>query len=563
MTIKVSPNHPVFPALNPAQAEIRILEVQPGSPGSAVHCKFHVVTLDKLESPYETLSYTWGDENEATRVTIWLNEAPVAVARNLFDALQRLRMTHEPRYLWVDALCINQADDVEKTWQVSMMYRIYSQCQQCAIWLGVLGDVDVFHARAAVDALCWFAGSRRMPDWMDEDSTRDDAARAVKTFMNLPWWGRIWTVQEAILPSSATVYWGPCEIAWDLMRRAADSFFEGSPARDAPVPGEFGANGGAIDLQCAMRGLQFARHESLFEVLWRWRFRQATDPRDKVYGLVGFRRDTTLPTVKTCDYTIDVKTLFQRVTADLIRISTDLLPLIGRGGEVSDIPGLASWAVDWHGVRDDSRRSKVNFWDHHRRWFGLYFTADRGVRGVCESFKVEDDRILCLHGIQIDRICVVEDRSKGTCVQEYGSAGSFFLNSGGRWGRVITQFQEQYHGKLPENWMSAFLGLITGKLIPGEPNHGDGLDDWMQNMVRPQALFITDSGRFGLGPRNIRSGQEVWILGGSRFPLILNRGVEGIDDEGLTFAGECFVYGVMKGEAIEGRSSEQRVIKLY
>ncbi|EEU45330.1 uncharacterized protein NECHADRAFT_80908 [Fusarium vanettenii 77-13-4] len=481
MTVKILSSDLIFPKLNKDQAEIRILEVQPGSSGSQIHCKFHVATLDELEQPYETLSYTWGDENEATKVTVWLEKTPVPVARNLFDALQRLRMTHEPRYLWVDALCINQGDDVEKTWQVSMMHRVYSQCHQCAIWLGALGDVDVFHARAAVDTLCWFAGSRGKPDWMDDDSAREYAAKALKILINLPWWSRIWTVQEAILPSSATVYWGPCEISWDLMRRAADSFFD-TPSRD--IPDEFWDNGGAIDLQSATRGLAFTRKESLFQVLWRWRFRQATDPRDKVYGLVGFRRDTSLPNVRTCDYTIDVRTLYQRVTADLIH---------------------------------------------------------RGLYGVGEGLKVEDDRILCLHGLQIDRISVVEDRSKETCVEDYGSAGSMFLAGGGRWGKVITEFQEKCPGQLPDNWMSAFLGLITGKL----------------------ALFITESGRFGLGPRNIQPGQEVWVIGGCRFPVVLNRRAGGFKDEGFTFAGECFVYGVMRGEAVEGRSDEQREIKLY
>ncbi|KAF4996681.1 hypothetical protein FDECE_12333 [Fusarium decemcellulare] len=542
MHTKASGHESALRTLDPSHAEIRLLEIEPGSAGAPVRCKYHVATLDDLSFPYEALSYAWGDVNAASQQIVYLEGREVDVTQTLADAFERLRLTEEPRYLWIDALCINQADDGEKTQQVSMMHRIYTQCTQCAIWLGSLAE---------------------RPACFDDDSRRDAAAKALKAFINSTWWGRIWTVQEAILPHDATVYWGPCEIPWKLVQGAANRFFDGRPGPE--VPWEFWGNGSIIDLQSAMRGLEITRNESLFDVLWRWRYRRATDPRDKVYGVLGFRSDVSLPTVTACDYGIDVTALYQRVMADLIRISGDLQPLIGRGGEISDIPGLASWAVDWEGVQDGERRSASNFWDHRRVWHDLGYTADRGLYGVGDGLKVEDDRVLCLHGMRVGRVCVVEDRDGAS---DEGSAGALFRSGGERWGKAITRFQGLYPGQLPENWMSAFLGLVTGKLVPHNPDHGDNLDDWTQQIVRPQVLFITDSGRFGFGPRNVRAGQEVWLLGGSRVPVILNprakeeQASRGPDEE-FTFAGECFVYGIMTGEAVEEQIDQQREVRLY
>ncbi|KAF5584260.1 heterokaryon incompatibility protein [Fusarium pseudocircinatum] len=181
---------------------------------------------------------------------------------------------------------------------------------------------------------------------------------ALKTFINASWWRRIWTVQEAVLPHQATVFWGPYEISWDSMRKAANSFFGISTPR---IPRVFWKNGNVVDLQSVMRGLSITLGEPLFKFLWRWRYRHATDPRDKVYGLLGFRDDVSFPETLRCNYPCDLIEVYERTTIGLIDKSDDLLPLIGRGSEGSDIPGIASWAVDWNGIQDHSRRSTSNF----------------------------------------------------------------------------------------------------------------------------------------------------------------------------------------------------------
>jgi hypothetical protein len=83
---------------------------------------------------YEALSYTW-DKQKPTR-DITCNGASLCVTENVFQALRQLRNTKaQRRKLWIDAICINQKDEAEKTSQVSMMGNIYARADRVNIWL--------------------------------------------------------------------------------------------------------------------------------------------------------------------------------------------------------------------------------------------------------------------------------------------------------------------------------------------------------------------------------------------------------------------------------------------
>lgn len=94
----------------------------------------HVQELDG----YEALSYTW--DNDASlphqMLNISLNNRCFQVTENLESALRCLRHESLPRVFWIDAICINQADDVEKEQQVKKMYEIYKNARQVVVWLG-------------------------------------------------------------------------------------------------------------------------------------------------------------------------------------------------------------------------------------------------------------------------------------------------------------------------------------------------------------------------------------------------------------------------------------------
>jgi hypothetical protein len=82
---------------------------------------------------FKALSYAWGDPDACS--TVYLNGQPVQVTRNLSEALANLQCEHAELTMWIDALCINQADALEKTSQVQLMRTIYESAEEVKIWL--------------------------------------------------------------------------------------------------------------------------------------------------------------------------------------------------------------------------------------------------------------------------------------------------------------------------------------------------------------------------------------------------------------------------------------------
>ncbi|OAL52643.1 HET-domain-containing protein, partial [Pyrenochaeta sp. DS3sAY3a] len=98
-----------------------------------VSCTISHVSLDQ-SSPYQALSYTWGDVNDKRLILV--GGTPFFVTKSLEIVLAHLTPQDEPLTLWIDALCIDQDDEVEKTEQVQQMQQIYSRAASVITWLG-------------------------------------------------------------------------------------------------------------------------------------------------------------------------------------------------------------------------------------------------------------------------------------------------------------------------------------------------------------------------------------------------------------------------------------------
>jgi hypothetical protein len=106
-------------------------------PADEIHCSLVVCRRDHVFDKYYALSYTWGDSN--CHHTITVNGVKgVPVTHNLFAVLKRLRDldTFQTRTSWVDALCIYQAESVERSLQVQRMREVYHSADRVVIWLG-------------------------------------------------------------------------------------------------------------------------------------------------------------------------------------------------------------------------------------------------------------------------------------------------------------------------------------------------------------------------------------------------------------------------------------------
>ncbi|KAF2966163.1 hypothetical protein GQX73_g7402 [Xylaria multiplex] len=100
--------------------------------------------------PYKALSYAWGNAN--TNRVILVDDIGIRIPENLFNALITLRPSKSPILMWVDYLCINQRNDIEKAWQVALMGDIYERADQVLAWLGC-GDSESQRAIEYLDEL--------------------------------------------------------------------------------------------------------------------------------------------------------------------------------------------------------------------------------------------------------------------------------------------------------------------------------------------------------------------------------------------------------------------------
>ena len=113
--------------------KIRLFHLEPGSGSSHLRGTLHLDTPTP-STPYEALSYTWGDASNTRKII--LDGYLVDVTFNLYSALLRLRRENSTRVVWIDAICIDQANVNERTQQVQLMGQIYSMCDQVVVWIG-------------------------------------------------------------------------------------------------------------------------------------------------------------------------------------------------------------------------------------------------------------------------------------------------------------------------------------------------------------------------------------------------------------------------------------------
>jgi hypothetical protein len=244
--------------------ETRVIFLEPAETLEApVVCDLKCISLETNETQYEAVSYTWGAPDYGTALpsqSITFCGLPTFVAGNLFDALRRLRLPNSPRELWVDALCINQQDPLERSAQVSIMGQIYAKAHGVLVWLdeySLLAEGErlfvlcrlIYRHREALSQVKYYKTDPRWATIREEfqaspcvregprsyffeprNDSFDGGAQhfvdGVQLLLNNFWsrtyFNRRWVLQEIHHAKSAEVHCGAAKISWYELSEARD-----------------------------------------------------------------------------------------------------------------------------------------------------------------------------------------------------------------------------------------------------------------------------------------------------------------------------------------------------
>ncbi|KAJ9618447.1 hypothetical protein H2203_009044 [Taxawa tesnikishii (nom. ined.)] len=200
--------------------QTRLLCLQPGRFGDPIIADLSVVDLIYFEGvvareteevlAYEALSYCWGEPQY--EYPIRLNGHLYSVTRNLYAALQHLRFEDRRRWLWIDACCINQYDNAEKSSQILNMLAIFEKAETVIVWLGepaegsclAFGYIPHYALGRATEHARWHCNKGGVRLY-----------RGLRYVYSRPWLRRVWIRQEIFAARVVTVRCGDQAIDWE------------------------------------------------------------------------------------------------------------------------------------------------------------------------------------------------------------------------------------------------------------------------------------------------------------------------------------------------------------
>lgn len=545
-----------------------------------------LVTTKLLDAPvFEAISYVWAASTRDRWIVVDGRQLPITTS--VEDALRQTRMSEQQRTLWVDSICMDQEDNVEKAHQVAMMGRIYARSRRTLICLG-LHPQSRQHSRdvvALVDGVNKmmdriFASPDFSWDWEsfpfpreDEPLLHDEKWTSWEKLGKCDWFKRGWVVQEAALAREAVVLWADAEIQWISILRSYEWLVQ--RVRHLMPTGRLLIIPNAHRRTYATRRpreaktLHFEENKDLLEpmptleVLNAARTLDVSEPKDGIYAFMSmptsdkvfadlgikpdYRKD-----ISHLDVYRDFAVRYLHKTQDL-----DLLSYVEHGDSDLDVGDEAD------GLEPSS--SFLSFPSWIPRW-------DRGlplIRGVSYWLNVTVPRIEIhsnltsstptIHGrsiIQAKAIILdsVQYVSKIVSWSDTRNAPEYVQEVVSLW-REIAARSTRYPGPHQETALYkalAFLTALCRSFFDGEygefweslkgfarllqddqPTSSN--DAYLKNKEarristfaikssQSRRFILLSRGHYGIAPRTTRSGDTCAVIPGARFPFILRK----------------------------------------
>lgn len=516
-------NQTIYEALSPPKDMIRILRILPGVEGQELQCFVHAE--HRSTAKYEALSYVWGDPK--LQRFIKLNGTRYAIGKNLYECLVHLRRATSERDLWVDTLCINQADADERSQQVVLMGDLYKKAERVVVWLG-------FGAKGVRELFCQASGHHET-DSNDAEQAfqplQPGQSDAIQHLLGSPWWSRVWTVQELILGSSTIVQYGNLSMSWESFCQMIDRSAGQMRPADLKRLGTFHAQYLALKYERQLYSQQVVRRFPLLERIYTFRGKQASLTVDKIFGFYGLLEDPSAemlpqygrhPNIIEEHFAIDFinryKSLAVMAVAELTTIERS------NGGTLR-----WEWFPCWSD--DGCISSKTLFWTGlgaqagGQPWSEDDFDAADGrlVRAEDEKVVLPFREEITLEGWHMDTVALAS--SEMTSEHVDGDRLETVLQ---QWLGVVCGPDGETDGRTRDSeklrlfYKTITAGLFDDEQPPESPQHAK-FSEAMQHACRCRRLFSTVSGRYGLGPRDTAPGDEIWVLLGMAVPVVLGR----------------------------------------
>ncbi|KAK3994545.1 heterokaryon incompatibility protein-domain-containing protein [Cladorrhinum sp. PSN332] len=279
------PRNPVY-SERLADTEFRLLLLAPII-DTDVNRPIHVILEafnDEIYPEYETVSYTWGGEDNDASLCRPIYVGPywdvLLQTKNCWDMMQFLQLSAQKchRYVWIDAICINQSDDLERSMQVAKMGQLYRCSTRTVIWLGKdIVELPVprkYPRRRFLDDVCTIGAGNQL--------VRADGRVDLRLLLQRRYFSRIWVIQELLLSRHLVIPFDDMEILVSGPSLEVLSGWEDIAAQWI----RYSTRGRSLNLDIEQLMATAARS-------------QASDPRDKVFGLLGVATCSILP-----DYSI-------------------------------------------------------------------------------------------------------------------------------------------------------------------------------------------------------------------------------------------------------------------
>ncbi|KAI5358846.1 putative heterokaryon incompatibility [Septoria linicola] len=481
--------------LEEVSSEIRLVRVLPDSDRKAlVRCSLVHISLDSGDRvPYETVTYVWG--SHADRAIIELEGIRVEVPSSSEAVLRRVRSPSDDRMIWIDAICINQHDLVERGQQVNMMSAIFQGGAGNLIHLGDSRSADVValalgSLRLVLQDIEEEANDqqRQLCEMMyDEEGvyralsssksavpTTEDEDNILELF-SFVWFRRLWVLQEAALSVRNTCMGHDSEFELrDVLRVAAWIGLRGQDGSARSLTESPGRASAAqmFDIVDRDDGFYVRGRDtaslSLVDALDIGRQLETTQPQDNIFALRGLLADSIaryphLARLVMADYT---KPLWQVIR--VLRLSGVVVDRITNVGQPI---GSALWDIA-RDLEDALEATKVQFANTDP-----LLLTDALLAGA--NVKLE-------HGLDFSKVLTASPDAPST--------------------------------------------LFRSTL-------------WKASRCR--RLFSTATGEIGIGPRSLQPGDMIVILFGGKVPFCLR---EAQND--YLFLGQAYVKDIMGGEAV-------------